>query len=324
MRFVRDLLIMGMLLLLLLSGCGKKPDAENPASSAESVPAVEGSSFVTGSGQAAAPDVIPIETVSLDGFSMNYFQFGHGDKTMVILPGLSVQGVMGAASQVAEAYQPMTEDFTIYVFDPRNELPESYSIEEMAENTAAAFEALGLDHVYLMGASMGGMAALEIAAHHPELVEKVVLASASAQMTEEQFQTIDRWITLAKDGDAEALYLDFGEAVYPEEVFEQSREALKEAAKTVTKEELDHFVILAESMRGFDATEELELIKCPVLAISSSDDHVLGADAAAAMEAYMEQRPEWEAFTYDGYGHAAYDLATDFKERMTEFFLKNA
>ena len=52
---------------------------------------------------------IPIETVHTDTFSMNFFRFGRGEKTLVILPGLSVQSVIGAADAVAAAYQGLED-----------------------------------------------------------------------------------------------------------------------------------------------------------------------------------------------------------------------
>ena len=251
---------------------------------------------------------------------MNYFKFGQGERTLVILPGLSVQGVMNSAEQIVSAYQPLAEDFTIYVFDPRNELPASYSVADMAEDTAKVFLALGLEDVCIMGASMGGMTALEMAVCHPELIDKMVLVSTAVQMKEEQFQALDEWISLAQEGKAQDLYLAFGKAVYPEETYEQIQETLTEASKTVTEDELKHFVILADSLRDFDITNELDKIECPVLAINDKDDRVLGSEAVETMEQYMNQRPDWVFYMYDGYGHAVYDTAPDLKDRMLEFF----
>ena len=48
---------------------------------------------------------VQIETVKTDSFSMDYFRFGQGENTLVILPGLSVQSVMGFADSVVDAYQ---------------------------------------------------------------------------------------------------------------------------------------------------------------------------------------------------------------------------
>ena len=62
---------------------------------------------------------IPIETVRTDTFTMDFFRFGRGSRTLVILPGLSVQSVMPAADAVAAAYQTLQDEFTIYLFDRR-------------------------------------------------------------------------------------------------------------------------------------------------------------------------------------------------------------
>ena len=66
---------------------------------------------------------IPIETVHTKSFAMDYFRFGKGRKTLVILPGLSIQSVMGAADAVAAAYRSLEDSFTIYVFDRRADPP---------------------------------------------------------------------------------------------------------------------------------------------------------------------------------------------------------
>ncbi|MEE5994239.1 MAG: alpha/beta hydrolase [Oscillospiraceae bacterium] len=262
---------------------------------------------------------IQIETVTTDLFSMDYFRFGKGEKTLVILPGLSVQSVMGSADAVAAAYQSLTDDFTVYLFDRRKELPDSYSVKDMANDTDIAIRAIRLENICLFGASQGGMIAMQIAADDPALVEKLVLASTTSCMTEQRFQVIDTWIGLAQTGDREALYLSFGEALYPQELFEQSREMLTEVAKTVTDEELVRFTILAEGMRDFDITDNLEQISCPVFAVGSKDDKVLGADASIQIAEQMQEHTDFEYFLYDNYGHALYDTAPDFQERMLQF-----
>ena len=98
---------------------------------------------------------------------MDFFRFGHGEKALVILPGLSVDSVMKYADAVADAYRLLTDDFTIYVFDRRKELPSSYSETEMAEDTAEAIRLLGLEQACIFGASQGGTIAIIIAARYP-------------------------------------------------------------------------------------------------------------------------------------------------------------
>ena len=260
-----------------------------------------------------------IETVKTSFFSMDYFMFGHGEKTLVVLPGLSVQSVMGLAEAVAEAYQLLADSFTIYVFDRRKELPPAYSVHEMAQDTAKAFRVLGLDRMSVFGASQGGMIAMVLAIEHPDLVQKLVLCSTSARLEETQYQTVEKWVQLAKAGDARALYLAFGEALYPHDVFEQSRDFLVQAAETVTDQDLTRFIIMAEGVKGFDIVDDLEKIACPVFLAGSNDDQVLGADASGQIAERLSGRRDFAIHMYDGYGHAVYDTTPDFKERMLGF-----
>ena len=264
---------------------------------------------------------ISIETIDTGAFTMRFLRFGKGERTMVILPGLSVQSVMCAAEAVAEAYAALTEDFTIYLFDRRSELPAVYAVPEMAEDTARALQALGLRQVYLFGASQGGMIALSMAIEHPDLVRKLILGSTAGRVQEERYRTITEWVRLAEEKDRVGLYLSFGEKIYPPTVFQQYREALIAAGETVTDGELARFVTLAQGMRGFDVLPELRRLQCPVLVLGAEDDGVLGASAAMEIVEQLKDRPDFAYHIYSGYGHAAFDTAPDYKERISRFFL---
>lgn len=263
---------------------------------------------------------ILIETVKTERFSMDFFRFGTGEKTLVILPGLSVQSVMGAADAIAEAYRSLRDRYTIYVFDRRADLPDPYSVHDMARDTAEAFQTLGLRDVCLFGASQGGMMALVIAVEYPELVGKLALGSSSAHVREEQFRVIEEWIRLAEKGDREALYLAFGGEIYPPSVFEQYRETLIAAAKTVTDRDLKRFIVLAEGTEGFNVVSELDRIRCPVLALGVFEDSVLDSDATMEIAEKLDYRPDFRLYLYTGYGHAAFDTAPDYKQRILNFF----
>ena len=44
--------------------------------------------------------------------------------------------------------------------------------------------------------------------------------------------------------------------------------------------------------------------------------------AAETIAEALQDRPECELYLYDGYGHAVYDLAPDYKQRMLNFFTR--
>ena len=267
--------------------------------------------------------MIPIETVKTDAFSMDYFRFGRGKETLVILPGLSVQSVMLSADAVAQEYGAFRDAYTVFVFDRRKELPAAYSVFDMAEDTALAMKKIGLHKVFLFGASQGGMIAMTVAIRHPEAVKKLVLCSTAARVGKTQSGAVEEWVKLAKAGKAEDLYLAFGKALYPKEIFEQSRDLLKEAAKSVTPEDLRRFTVLAGDIENFDVTADLQKIACPVLLVGSEDDRVLGAEATREIADRLRGHKDFETHMYRGYGHAVYDTAPDFGERMKRFLDKN-
>ena len=262
-------------------------------------------------------------TVKTDDFSMDYFKCGRGERSMVILPGLSVQSVMGSADAVADAFTLAHDDFTIYVLDRRNELPSEYSIYDMAKDTAQAIKQLGLSDIYLFGASQGGMIAMTIAIEYPELVKKLALGSTSSHVRPEQYEALGKWVELAKKGNTTDLYLNFGEMIYPPAVFEQYKGYLTDVSKTVTDEELQRFIILASGIKDFNVTDRLSEIKCPVLITGAFEDKVLDDDATMEIAEKLDyKQDDFHLYMYTGFGHAAFDTAPDYRQRMLDFFLK--
>lgn len=265
---------------------------------------------------------IKIEKKNVDGIEMEYCKFGTGERVLIIIPGLSVQGVKNSAPQIRAVYKPYLEDFTVYVFDRRLNAPPKYTIREMEEDTVTVIKSLGLSDLYIFGASQGGMIALEAAIEHPELVKKVAVASTSSSLAHRDTGVINEWIRLAKNKDTKELYLSFGNNIYPPEVFERYREAFIALSETVTDEELKHFIIMAEGLKDFDITDQLRKIDCPVLVTGDFDDAVLDPDMTLEIAENLDEKEGFELYLYHGFGHAVYDTAPDYLKRVMSFFLK--
>ena len=222
----------------------------------------------------------------------------------------------------AQEYSAFSENFTVWVFDRREDLPGRYTVSDMAADTAEVFEELGLRDICLFGASQGGMIALCIAQDRPELISKLILGSSACRVSEKQYEVISSWVSLAEQKDRAGLYLSFGKKLYPEHVFEAYRPVFESMAETVTDGEIDRFIILAEGTKGFDVSGKMDLISCPVLSIDADDDMVLTPEAGQLIADRLRGRTAFSRYTYSGFGHAAFDTAApEYQQRMLRFFL---
>ena len=76
---------------------------------------------------------------------------------------------------------PLAEDFSVVLFDNRgigeSEVPAGpYTARAMAEDLIAVLDAAGCPHAHVVGTSLGGMVAQEVALAWPERVDRLVLA----------------------------------------------------------------------------------------------------------------------------------------------------
>ena len=99
--------------------------------------------------------------------------------------------------------------------------------------------------------------------------------------------------------------------------------ALLAAAQTVTDAELDRFMILARGTRGFNVTDRLDRIRCGVLIIGVYEDAILDSDATMEIAERLDDRPDFRLYIYVGYGHAAYDTAPDYRDRIQRFLMQS-
>ncbi len=242
--------------------------------------------------------------------------FGNGDEPLLIIPGISPKSVLSFADGVAEAYSALSEKYRIYLFDRRYPMPEGYTIRMMADDTAAAMEALGLSEAFVLGTSQGGMIAMVLAAKYPHLVKKLVGASTGARANTDSDKVFEEWVKLCREGDAEKVAVSLAEKVYTEEMLKESGDAAVSLYSDATAEDLERFRITAQACIGYDITEEVFSIRCPMLITGADDDKVLMGRAAREIAAITG----CELFMYESGGHAVYDGDPHFKERLLEFF----
>ena len=249
---------------------------------------------------------------------MNYVSFGKGHKHFIILPGLSdgLTTVKGKALLLAKPYTKFFDEYTVYMFSRKNKINEGYSIYDMAHDQALAIKELGLDKVSVMGVSQGGMIALALSINYPELINKLVLTVTSSCTNEMIKTNINKWIGLAKEGNHKELMVDTALKSYSEDYLSKYKRLLPLLSSLSKPKSYDRFLINAKAILSFDVVNDLDKIKCPTLIIGGSEDKIVGVDASYLMH---ERINNSELYVYNSLGHALYEEAKDYNDRVLEF-----
>ena len=117
-------------------------------------------------------------TLPIGSHTMYYEEHGSGHP-LLLIPGLG-------ASRLSwyKQVEPLAQRFRVILLDNRDAGGSAhgtgpYSVADMADDAAALITQLQLGSTYVMGWSMGGFIAQELAVRHPALVKKLILVATS-------------------------------------------------------------------------------------------------------------------------------------------------
>jgi pimeloyl-ACP methyl ester carboxylesterase len=105
---------------------------------------------------------------------LHFREYGRGDKTLVILHGL-----LGSSQNWQRAATLLGAGCRVLVVDQRNHGASphtpTHTLEDLCADLKDFFDQQNLAQTYVLGHSMGGMAAMEFAFHHPERLHGLII-----------------------------------------------------------------------------------------------------------------------------------------------------
>ncbi len=120
---------------------------------------------------------------------------------------------------------------------------------------------------------------------------------------------------MTEQGDMKKLVADMAVKMYSDEYVKRYKLFMPLLTILQKPKDVCRFMILAKSCLTCNAYDELNKIQCPVFVIGGKRDKVVSADASEE----IAEKLGCEIFMYDHLGHAAYEEAKDFNQRVYNF-----
>ena len=142
----------------------------------------------------------------VNGIRLHYEVAGSGDPVLLVA-GLSMPGAMWGPQIKA-----LTPSFRVVTFDQRGvgetDLPPEpvYTMAQLADDAAALLRELKIPRAHVVGLSMGGTVAQELALRHPQVVRSLVLVSTWAKADARFIQIVESWVSLTSRVPIEERY----------------------------------------------------------------------------------------------------------------------
>lgn len=249
-----------------------------------------------------------------------YVRFGESEKALLVFTG-GPGNVLpsGFMIRVFDHFKHLSKNYVIYAMSRKGGLPEGYTTRDMAEDYATVIrEEFDGEPQNVMGTSYGGLIAQHLAADHPELVRRLVIAMSVYRFSEEGNKVDMKSAQFLSEGKAKKAL----RALYP--ILEGGR--IKKAfmkffmgyiAPLVwsTPDKPSDLVVESKAEMAHNTKNRLSEIKAPTLVIAGDQDYYCPVER---LRETADGIPNAKLILYEGKGHMT-AMGKKFDEDVLEF-----
>ena len=260
----------------------------------------------------------------VNGINISYKVEGAGEPLVLIM------GFTGTRRGWIFQRPSFRKHFQLVTFDNRgvggSDKPSGpYTMRAMADDTIGLMDHLGVDKAHILGVSMGGMIAQEVAINHPERVRKLVLGCTFARIDEmgghsaEYLKALGLGESSSEDdlrslGIEKVLSAVFSLA-FNKRLYRMAVGLLSGLyARLVAGEGV---AAQFEAILGHDTADRLHMIQAPTLVITGAGDRLI---RPASSEVMADRIPNARLVGFEGGSHAFFvEMRGRFNREVLDF-----
>jgi 3-oxoadipate enol-lactonase len=161
----------------------------------------------------------------------------------------------------------------------------SYTVEDVAASIARLVGEQGLERVAVIGCSIGGMVALALAGHHPDQVDRIVLADSTARYAPD-FGWETRAAAARTEGVAPLIEGTL-ERWFSAAALEEGSPAIDYVRDRLQMVNAESYALACEALGEADLTTVAGSVNTPALVIAGEDDVLV--DGSRWLAAHLPQ-----------------------------------
>ncbi|HEY3067978.1 MAG TPA: alpha/beta fold hydrolase [Methylomirabilota bacterium] len=250
-----------------------------------------------------------------------YAEAGAGDPVVLIM------GFGG--DHVAWGFQTpvFAERYRVIAFDNRgagqSDCPDvPYTTRQMAEDTVGLLDALSIERAHVIGCSMGGLIAQELALNHPGRVRSLQLHCTYGRPDRALFALMDAWRTIRPALSAEEWMRTVCVWLFAARTYNERPSFVETVVQTALANpnpfSLTGFRRQGDALRTHDSLERVKALTCPTLVSGADEDILVPVRFSREL---AERIPGAELQIVTGAGHVYFWERPDAFNRMCLEFL---